>query len=154
MFLYSFHAGIDQAMEKPQAWGTGMDSYAIREANVLGRSFVRQNLAFGVRAFDHEDPRYFVLGHGTWRGRVKYAVVRTFLVMNDSGGTMPAYSLFASSFATPFIADEWRPGTVHPIRAGFGGIGFAVGSNVFQEFWPDLKGKLNIEGRLHGYTGH
>jgi hypothetical protein len=154
MFLYSLHASIDQAMIKPQAWGTGPGGYALRSANVFGRSFVRQNVAFGVRALDHEDPRYFVLGHGGGWTRVKYAIERTFVVRNDSGGNMPAYSLFASSFATPYIADEWRPGVVHPLRAGTLGVGFAVGSNVFQEFWPDIKKKLDLDGRLHAYHEH
>jgi hypothetical protein len=154
MFVYSVHAAFDQALQKPAPWGDGMAAYALRSANILGRSFVRQNVAFGVRAFDHEDPRYFPMGRGSKWNRVKYAMERTFIVPNTSGGNMPAYSLFVSSFATPYIADIWRPGKPHPLRAGAASLGFAVGADVFREFWPDLRKKLDIEGRLHRYDGH
>ena len=157
MFLYGLHAGIDQWRDLPHQWGSGEESYAVRTASFFGRSFLRQNIAFGVRAFDHEDPRYFPLAHGSHWTRVKYAIVRTFLVQNDLGGIMPAYSLVASAYMTPFFADKWRPDhfdDTHPLRVGSGSIGIAVGSNVFREFWPDIRKKLDVESRLHHHAGH
>jgi hypothetical protein len=151
MVLYNFRSGADLLLRKRMPWGVE-DSYGVRTASFLGRSFLRQNLAFGVRAFDHEDPRYFVLGTGTAWTRVKYAVTRTFLVRNDSGGTMPAYSLFAAAYGAPLLADRW--GLQHflspqPLRAGTVGLGIAAGSDVMQEFWPDIKRKLKLDSRLH-----
>src|SRR5579875_166644 len=149
--LYNLHSGADVLLRKRMPWGVE-DSYSVRAASFLGRSFLRQNLAFGVRAFDHEDPRYFALGKGTAWTRVKYAVTRTFLVRNDSGGAMPAYSLFAAAYGTPLLADRW--GLQHflsprPLRAGTVGLGIAAGSDGAQEFWPDLKKKLKLDSRLH-----
>jgi hypothetical protein len=157
LFLYNFRAGFDEVLRKDSPWGNQEDSYGVRTASFLGRSFLRQNLAFGVRAFDHEDPRYFVLGRGSRWTRVKYAVIRTFLVRNDSGGIMPAYSLFTAAFGTPLLADQWgleHRLNPHPLRAGGAGLGIAVGSDVFQEFWPDIKRKLGLDRRLHGWYGH
>jgi hypothetical protein len=157
MFLYSFHAGLQTLLHKDNPWGTTEDDYTIRAASLLGRSFLRQNLAFGVRAFDHEDPRYFALGHGGGWTRVKYAVLRTFLVRNDSGGTMPAYSLLLAAYGTPLLADRWGVEhflNPHPFRAGTAALGFAVGSDVFQEFWPDLRRKLDLDGWLHRRQSH
>ncbi len=157
LFLYNFRAGFDElVLHKANPWGGEEDSYGVHLASFLGRSFLRQNLAFGVRAFDHEDPRYFVLGHGTVWTRVKYATVRTFVVRNDSGGLMPAYSLFVSSFGTPLIADQWELEHAlnpHPLGSGAAGLGIAVGSNVFREFWPDIKRKIGLERRLPGWSG-
>jgi hypothetical protein len=98
-----------------------------------------------------------VLGHGSGWTRVKYAVLRTFLVRNDSGGTMPAYSLLVAAYGTPLLADRWGVEhflNPHPFRAGTAALGFAVGSDVFQEFWPDLKQKLDLDGWLHRRMGH
>ena len=54
--------------------GNGADSFSVRMANVFGLSFLRQNIAFGVRAFDREDPRYFRKVKGTGRERTKYCL--------------------------------------------------------------------------------
>ena len=156
MALYNFRSGFAQVRHKQMPWGSE-GAYGVYTASYLGRSFLRQNIAFGVRAFDHEDPRYFPLGHGSTWTRVKYSVVRTFLVQNDSGGTMPAYSLFVAAYATPLLADQWRLEhflNPHPFRAGTAALGIAVGSDLMQEFWPDIKKKLNLESRLHRMHGH
>lgn len=156
MALYNFRSGVDEVLHKHAPWGSE-GSYGLHTASFLGRSFLRQNLAFGVRAIDHEDPRYFVLGHGSGWTRVKYAVARTFLARSDRGGDMPAYSLFVAAYGTPLLADRWglehflNP---HPFRAGTAGIGIAAGSDIFQEFWPDLKKKLDLDERLHRLRRH
>ena len=126
----------------PNEWGVGADSYAVRTGSYLGRSILRQNLAFGVRAFDHEDPRYFPSGEkGVWQ-RTKYAIFHTFLVRNDYGAAMPAYSLFVTDYSMPFIEQQWRTNhfrTMQGFRHGTASLGAAVGLNVCQEFWPDMK---------------
>ena len=139
-------SSVDQLREMPHQWGDNGESFAVRTAARFGRSFVRQNLAFGVRALDGEDPRFFVSGHGGKWERTKYAIGRSFMVRNDRGNLMPAYSLLVSCYATPFIANEWRPDRMSVPRefgSGTSALGFAVVSNVFQEFWPDIKKKLH-----------
>ena len=142
-------AAFDQLREEPQQWGDHADSFAVRGASHLGRSFVRQGLAFGVRALDGEDPRYFVSGEGGRWARTRYAMVHTFEARNDRGQWMPAYSLLVSAYGTAFIANTWRPdhrGVGYNFGAGTAAIGLAVGSSIVQEFWPDLKKKVH---RLH-----
>ena len=142
---FAVHAGLDQFRKSPGAWGNGADSFSVRMANVFGLSFLRQNIAFGVRAFDREDPRYFRKGKGTGRERTKYAFTRTFMARNDDGGWMPAYSRLAADYATPFLAQTWRPekfGIGRGFRGGSVAVGIGFGSNVWQEFWPDLKKKV------------
>jgi hypothetical protein len=141
----ALHAALDQAGALPRQWGGGMDSFGVRMASSFGRSFVRQNITFMVRAVDHEDPRYFRLGHGSHWNRSKWAVEQTFRTRNDHGGWMPAYSRMVANYTVPLAASQWGPGEVPPLlgaRNGTIAFGFAAISNVFQEFWPDLKSDL------------
>ena len=139
---FAIHAAMDQAEKAPNAWGNGMDSFGVRMANHFGRSFLRENIAFGVRAVDGEDPRYFRLGKGSGMKRTKYALTRAFLSRKDDGGWMPAYSRFVADYATPLLSETWFPGkfsVTRGIRGGSLGIGMAFGSNLGSEFWPDIK---------------
>jgi hypothetical protein len=142
--LVSLKSGFDQLRDEPRQWGPNADSLAVRAASRFGRSFVRQGVALGVRELDGEDPRYYPLGQGTGWERTRYAIGHSFLAKNRQGKWMPAYSVLIANFATPFIAYEWRPdyqSVPRGFRAGAAGLSFAVGSSVFQEFWPDVKAR-------------
>lgn len=147
----TLHAGLDQAGKQPRDWGWGSEAFGVRMASRFGRSLIRQNIAFGVRAIDHEDPRYFVSGHGNAFKRTRYAMVHTFVVRNDNGTMMPAYSRFVADFGMPFIAQQWRPRRFQTVgeglRAGTFAIGLAAGFNVGREFWPDIRKRL-LETRM------
>ena len=72
-------------------------------------------------------------------------IAQTFVVRNDNGRTMPAYSRFISTYSMPLIAQTWRPEPLSVGREiGNGTIGMAtgIGYNVIQEFWPDVKKML------------
>jgi hypothetical protein len=142
---YATHAELDHAMRKPEVWGDDMSSYAERMASAFGYRLVHENIAFGVRAIAHEDPRYFREGRGSVWGRSRYAIAHTFAVHNDNGSLMPAYSLFISCYATPAIGREWRPGPFtldRELRGGTVGIGVGVVQSLWREFSPDLRQKL------------
>jgi hypothetical protein len=145
LFADGIHGLFDYALDRPHQWGTEGSSIGLRAASVFGRSFLRENIAFGVRAFDHEDPRYFRSGQGNLLSRTRYAAVHTFLVRKDSGGTMPAYSLFVAGSTMPFLAQSWRPeefSAARGVGGAFGIMGFAVVANLWNEFWPDIRAKL------------
>ena len=142
--IMGIRAGLDHYKHTPNQWDTETSGYAMRFASHLGRSLVREQIAFGVRAIDHEDPRYFRLGHGTIRERTKYAISRTFLARKDDGTWMPAYSRFIASYSMPFIASRWRPEPVRTLpmdlKAGTVGISLGMATNICQEFMPEFKG--------------
>jgi hypothetical protein len=142
---FAAHAAIDQARNAPGAWGGGPDSFGVRLANVVGRDLLRTTITFGVSEFDHEDPRYFPLATGTKWTRTKYAFVHTFVARQDGGGWMPAYSRLLADYSTPFIAQTWQPqkfGIGRGFRGGSVAVGLGFGSNVWHEFWPDIKKKI------------
>jgi hypothetical protein len=95
---------------------------------------------------DHEDPRYFVSGQGGPWKRTWYAMVHEFVVHNDNGTMVPAYSRFVADYGMPFIAQQWRPGRFRTVpdglRAGTCSLGLGVGLNVGREFWPEFRKKL------------
>jgi len=145
LLVIAAKAGIDHSDNNPSRWGQGMEGYATRAASHFGRSFLRENIAFGIRAVDHEDPRYFrAHSKGAWK-RTGYAASRTFVARSERGGNMPAYSTLVADFATPFIAQTWRPEPIsagRELRSGVMGIGINAVSNVGQEFWPDIRRML------------
>jgi len=141
------HVAIDQVEVSPRAWGSNAPAFGIRAASLFGRSFVRATIGSGIRALDHEDPRYFYSHKKTNVERIKYALVHTFEVHNDNGSMMPAYSRFIGDFGMPFLAQTWRPGGINApdaLRSGALGIGMGMGMNVAQEFWPDVKHALHL----------
>ncbi len=139
------YAVLDQMGVRPAQWGKRPASLAIRFASHFGDSLLKHNIEFAVRALDHEDPRYFRLGHGRPWARVGRAVVHTFVVRSDRGGWMPAYSIVAADLGTPYLVRRWRPEqfqTASALQAGAVNIGIDVGTNVLKEFWPDLRNAL------------
>jgi hypothetical protein len=116
----------------------------------LGRSFLRQNIAFGVGALDHEDPRYFRIGQGGVWKRTRYAIGHAFVVRNDNGSPMPAYSRFVADYSMPLLAQLWRPEAFRTGRAlGIGSalVGSDAAYNIWREFLPDIRKKLKLRLR-------
>jgi hypothetical protein len=151
---YAMHTIFDYAFDLPHQWGRDSNSWGVRVASNFGTSLIRHDLQFAVQALDHEDPRYFRSNlHGGMK-RTKYAFIHTFLVRRDNQTWMPAYSLFIADYGMPYLVRQWRPANMHPLtgfEAGSMGLGVAVGSNVFNEFLPDLKKKLPKAFRFGGY---
>ena len=142
MALIVARSAMDQRQVQPKAWGTGADAFGVRVASRFGRGLMRESVAFGVRALDHEDPRYFPSkDREVWK-RAKYAVSRTFVARNDNGTWMPAYSRILSDYSMPFIAQLWRPEPMslsREFRVGTTGMALGALVNVGLEFWPDVK---------------
>jgi len=139
------NASLDQYDKDPGQWRSDPDGYFERLGSAFGRLAVRENVAFGVRALDGEDPRYSLSpGSGFWR-RVAWATKHTFVAQNRQGKPMPALSLLVAEYASPFIAQQWRPGDLDPgrqMRSGTFGVGLTVLQNLGREFWPDIKKKF------------
>ena len=145
LFLYGIKASMDQERTIPNKWGEGIEGWSERYADHFGRALIRENMALGVRLLDGEDPRYPPSHeHGVWK-RSKHAAACAFVVHGRNGRPMPAYSRFLSDYATPFIAQQWKPEPFSASRAlgsGTAAIGVAVASNLSMEFWPDVRHRL------------
>jgi len=136
------YSAFKQSRDLPVQWGTRPSAYAVRFASQFGNIFVNHALTFSIGALDHEDPRYVRSDHGNLFARVGHAVVHTFVVHNDRGGWMPAYSIVASDVATPFLARRWEPEqfqTAATLQTGAINIGLDIGNSLLKEFYPDLR---------------
>ena len=142
---FAAHAGLDQLWKKPEQWGSEPESFGYRIASNFGAHLMKETIGFGVRAMDGEDPRYFRSGQGSPWKRTGYALGHTFWVHNDKGGMMPAYSVLLADTMTPAIVQQWRPGPftgLRELRSGTLGMAGSALTNVWLEFWPDVRKKL------------
>ncbi len=139
-------AGIDQIDRHPDEWGSGGDAFAVRVASHLGHNLVKQHIAFGIRAIDHEDPRFEPSHKKRILDRIKFAVIHTYVVRSDSGKLMPAYSRFVSDYGAAFISRQWWPDRFQTVQEGFraGSVSLALDApyNIAREFLPDLIKKI------------
>jgi hypothetical protein len=140
------HAGLDQLRDSPAEWGQGSAAFADRLGNTYAKHIIRRTLEFGASSALHQDNRYFASGDtGVWR-RTKYAIASTFLARRDDGRRTFAYARIGSAAGTAFISRAWQPPSTTDASHAASSFGFTMaadlGTNVFREFWPDLKRHL------------
>ncbi len=139
-------AGIAQARDSVPEWGQGMEGYSKRLGSRLAGRVIKHSIHDGLGALLREDPRYFHSDKaGVWR-RTLYATGQTFVVHKDSGDTRPAFSRFIAISSATYISRQWHPQADRTIgkyfSAGAIWLGIDVSRNVFEEFWPEIKRKL------------
>jgi hypothetical protein len=91
----------------------------------------------------HEDNRYIRSGkHGFWK-RTGYAISSTFLARRENGSRRFAFSRIGSAGGASAISRAWLPSSLVSAGSAAGSFGtliaFDAGSNMFREFWPELK---------------
>jgi opacity protein-like surface antigen len=140
-------AGLDQLRDSPSEWGQGSAAFGDRLGNAYAKHIIRRTLEFGGTSVLHQDDRYFRSGEtGIWR-RTKYAVASTFLARRDDGQRTLAYARIGSAAGAAFISRAWQPASTTDASHAASSFGFTVatdlGTNVFREFWPDLKRRVH-----------
>jgi hypothetical protein len=138
-----------QLRNVPKEWGSNSEGFGPRLGSELAQHIIRGTMQYGVSAALHEDNRYLRSGKkGFWK-RTGYAVSSTFLARRPDGRRRFSFSRFGSAGGASFIARTWMPPSIATAGAGASSFGltiaFDVGSNVFREFWPDIK--RNFKGR-------
>ena len=142
-------AGIDQATNGLKGYGQGWPGYGKRFGSAVATGTMDQYLrTYVLPSALREDPRYFVLLHGTAPHRVLYAITRVLVTETDAREQDTNYSeifapLFAESFANIYLPPEQR--TVGKTFRRYGiRIGFDAGENVVKEYWPTIFRKLRL----------
>jgi hypothetical protein len=95
----------------------------------------------------HQDPRYFRLGHGTFRHRLFYAVATSFVCKHDNTGKWePNYSNVGGNMIAGAISNLYSPdsksGAAQTIEAGMTVTLEGTFGGTLQEFWPDIARKV------------
>jgi len=140
-------AGISQAQDSFPSYGQGASGYGKRYSAALADQV---SSGFFTNYFFpsllHEDPRYFRLGEGSFKRRVRHALMQEFITHKDSGGRTFAWSNALGAVAAGSISNAYYPSE----NRGFGltmsraGISLLYGSlgGLEDEFWPDIYRKI------------
>jgi hypothetical protein len=142
----AFTSGIDQWRDSPPEWGQGMAGYGRRYGSKTGTRAAENGIGFLTAAALHQDPRYFrSVETGVWR-RTRYALERTVVTRSDNGRETIAIWNITAHYGAQFVSNIWRPDRVTPVpdtlARGSISMGYAAASNLFKEFWPDIRQRI------------
>jgi len=139
-------AAEQQVRNAPPEWGQGAAAYGRRYGFSVASNALRNGLAFGLDAALHEDPRFYRLGKDSIWKRTQSAVRQTAICRNDQGRRKIAVWRVGSAFGSSAISTAWRPNSEDQFSdfmiRGIVTLAIDTGSNVFREFWPDIKKRL------------
>lgn len=147
-----FSAGTGTLFNRPESYGTHWEGFGNRLAMAAIGNTVSNTMEAGLGAIWGEDPRYVRADAGAPFGhRLGHAVKLTFLAENRDGGERLAYARFIAIPGSNFLSNTWRVDGDNSVgratlRTGLGLVGH-LGSNIFDEFWPDVQQKVFHHGR-------
>jgi hypothetical protein len=146
-----FSAGLGTAYNQPHEYGTHWDGFGKRYGMGVAGSATSNVMEAGLGAIWGEDPRYHRAESESFGGRLGHVMKMTFLAQNRDGEMVPAYARYAGIAGSNFLSNTWRPdseaNTGHAaVRIGLGFVG-RMSSNLFEEFWPDVRDRVLHHGR-------
>ena len=115
----------------------------------LFRNTLRNSIEFGVASWRQEDTRYRPSGKPGVSARVRYALLRAYVVPTPTGSEF-AYARFAAIAGTASLTDEWHPWRAYAYRpnyyrqAAFGMVLDPLAKSMWAEFGPDIKRRFRI----------
>jgi len=93
-----------------------------------------------------EDPRYFRVPEEKFWQRVGHATDLTFRARGADGNYHPAYARYVGTAGNNFLSNTWRVDSESSFEDAVTrtAVGFAgkFASNLFDEFWPNVRTKL------------
>ncbi len=134
-------AGVQQATNAFSGYGQGAVGYADRFGADLGDNEIATFLGGAVfPALFHQDPRYLVLGSGTTRHRIWYALENAVICRGDNRKFQFCYTGIMGSLAAAGISNFYYPAVNrHGASLTFENLGIGIAasgaSNIFQEFF-------------------
>jgi len=136
-------AGIGQAQDSHAAYGQGVEGYAKRfganyvdtaDGNLWGNAILPIVL--------HQDPRYFRLGHGTFKRRLLYSMSTAVMCKSDSGKWQPNYSNILGNLISGGISNVYYPSQDRGAAQTFQSAATVTAEGMIGaaliEFWPDI----------------
>jgi len=145
-----FSAAWGTLFDVPREYGTHWQGFGERYAIRLSTLAVSNTMEAGLGAIWGEDPRYVRDAGAPFRNRIGHAAKMTFMAENRDGNLMPAYARFVALPGSNFLSNTWRADSDATlgrasVRTGLRFLG-RLGSNTFQEFWPDVRQRLLNRG--------
>lgn len=138
-----FSAGFGTALNRPKEYGTHWDGFGDRYGIRLTGIATGNAMEAGFGAIWGEDPRYFRAEGQPFGGRLKNVFKLTVAHYRRDGHLAPAYAFYISTPGNNFLSNTWRERSEATTNAALlrtlWGLLGRVGSNAFQEFWPDVR---------------
>jgi hypothetical protein len=144
-------AALQTIRDRPHEAGPHWEGFAERYGVSVSTNAVSNGLEAGLGAIWGEDPRYLRDGARVpFKSRLGHIVKWTVVAPGRGGELRPAYARFIAYAGSSFMSNAWREPsdttTEHSLdRIAFGLLG-RMGSNTFDEFWPDAKRKIFHRG--------
>ena len=143
----AFDAGMSQASGQNRGFGGGVEGYGERYGATLADS--ESAVFFGkflLPVLLRQDPRYFRMREGSVTRRAFHAMSRIVVTRNDDGSSGFNTSHVLGRFISKAIANSYYPqrdrGFNHTLVNTGNGLLSDVETNLFREFWPDLREKI------------
>jgi hypothetical protein len=143
----AFVAGLSQARNSNPGFGQGAQGYFKR----FGASYLdtADGTLWGnaiLPVLFKEDPRYFRMGHGSFKRRFLYSASTTVWCMRDNGKWGPSYANVLGNFISGGISNAYYPAADRGLGQTLDGAitvtaEGAIGAE-FIEFWPDISRHL------------
>lgn len=149
-------AGLSEAQDNGTGFGWGPEGYFKRSGAAYLDAFDGAMIGNGfLPALLRQDPRYFRLGHGSFKHRFFYAIATSFICKHDNTGKWePNYSNVGGNIIAGAISNLYYPsntaGLGQTINNGIIVTGEGTFGGVLQEFWPDISRKLFHKDPTHG----
>ena len=145
-------AALQTALDRPHEAGPHWEGFGERYGVSVSTNAVSNAMEAGLGTIWGEDPRYRRDGSRVpFKSRLGHVMTWTVLAPNRDGEMRPAYARFIAFSGSSFISDAWREPSDTTTEHALDRIGFAflgrMGSNAFEEFWPDAKRKLFHHGK-------
>ena len=142
-----FGAGIGQAADSPAGYGQGASAYGQRfGASMANRASTNLIGTYFLSSVMHDDPRYFVMGDGSLKESVKYALRRLVIVRKDDGGEAFNWPGVIAPLATVGLANTYMPDAQRTVGYTFERYGWSIaasaGVNLLKEYWPTITRKV------------
>jgi hypothetical protein len=139
-------AAIAHWQDSPEEWGQGMAGFGRRYGHRILNRAAENAIGLGVSAALRQDPRYFRDPEASGGGRVWNALKQVVVTRTDGGGKTFAAWRVAGNYGGQFVSNSWRPERQRNVGdtmiRGSVSMGLDAASNVFKEFWPDIRRRI------------
>jgi hypothetical protein len=139
LFTSAFGTAVDRPKEYGPGWAGFGDRYGMRLTGISTGNAIEAS----VGGLWGEDPRYFRVPRESFKRRLSNAVQLTFVARRRDGHFALAYARYMAISGNNFLSNTWRvdseANTHDAVIRTVDGFAGRLASNLFEEFWPDIK---------------
>jgi hypothetical protein len=142
-------SAFDQAINTPAGYHQGLEGYAKRFGADMARS-ASANLfgTFLIASALHEDPRFYVRKHLSFKESLKYAAVRVAVTRSDRGERAVNFAGLLGPLAGEGLANTYYPEGSRGVSSTFirygSDLGWKFGGHLLRQYWPDINRRLRL----------